>query len=165
MDNRASLSDAPWTCLRAIVFLLRQIFVSLFETVDAAVLRRGRESNNASEVDGHQGGEIREVKKEFEPRQLEHTAVGHCVACATPPKGICPSCGPFWFDPCPAVVVEFKKATRGMQGKKFYAVRKGVRPGLYTTWKECEAVVKYFSGAEFKGFQVYSGVVRYLEEQ
>ena len=106
------------------------------------------------------GGELREVKQE-----IEHTAGPHCVACATPPKGICPNCDPFWFDPCPALVAEFKKSTRGMQGKKFYAVRKGAKPGLYTTWKECEAVVKYFSGAEFKGFQVYSDAVRYLEEQ
>ena len=48
-------SDAAWACLRAIVFLLKQVFVSLFETVDAAVIRRRRESDNAVEVDGRGG--------------------------------------------------------------------------------------------------------------
>lgn len=100
---------------------------------------------------------------------MEHTAGPYCVACATPPKGICPSCDDFWFNPCPARVAEevaaARKSVQGNQGKKFYAVRKGVRPGLYMTWKECEEMVKYYPGAEFKGFQKYSDAVRYLEEQ
>lgn len=35
---------------------------------------------------------------------------------------------------------------------KFYAVRKGIVPGIYRTWAECEANVKGFSGAEYKSF-------------
>lgn len=38
-------------------------------------------------------------------------------------------------------------------GKNFYAVRKGLTPGIYKTWAECQANVKGFSGAEFKGFE------------
>lgn len=36
---------------------------------------------------------------------------------------------------------------------KFYAVRKGHRPGIYNTWAACEKAVKGFSGAEFKSFK------------
>lgn len=36
---------------------------------------------------------------------------------------------------------------------KFYAVKAGRTPGIYTTWTEAEAQVKGFSGAEFKSFR------------
>jgi ribonuclease HI len=35
---------------------------------------------------------------------------------------------------------------------KFYAVRKGKKPGIYTTWAECRLQVFGFPGAEYKGF-------------
>lgn len=35
---------------------------------------------------------------------------------------------------------------------KFYAVRKGRRPGVYTTWPSCEEQVKGFPGAVYKAF-------------
>lgn len=35
---------------------------------------------------------------------------------------------------------------------KFYAVKVGRNPGIYTTWSECEAQVKGFSGAQYKSF-------------
>ena len=36
---------------------------------------------------------------------------------------------------------------------KFYAVRKGRKPGIYSTWSECEAQVKGFPKAEYKSFR------------
>lgn len=39
-----------------------------------------------------------------------------------------------------------------MAKKKWYAVKKGVKPGVYQTWAETEAQVKGYSGAVFKGF-------------
>ena len=36
---------------------------------------------------------------------------------------------------------------------KFYAVRKGHSPGIYSTWAACEKAVKGYSGAEFKSFK------------
>ena len=39
-----------------------------------------------------------------------------------------------------------------MAKKKFYAVARGVQPGIYTSWPEAEAQVKGFGGAKFKGF-------------
>ena len=39
-----------------------------------------------------------------------------------------------------------------MAKNKYYAVKAGLTPGIYTTWAECEANVKGFSGATYKGF-------------
>ena len=36
--------------------------------------------------------------------------------------------------------------------KKYYAVRKGLVPGIYTSWGECQQNINGFSGAEYKGF-------------
>lgn len=36
--------------------------------------------------------------------------------------------------------------------KKFYAVKRGVRPGVYETWSACEPFVKGFPGAIYKSF-------------
>ena len=36
--------------------------------------------------------------------------------------------------------------------KKFYAVKRGRKTGLYTVWAECAAQVKCFQGAVYKGF-------------
>lgn len=35
---------------------------------------------------------------------------------------------------------------------KFYAVRVGKVPGIYTSWSECEAQIKHFPCAEYKSF-------------
>lgn len=39
-----------------------------------------------------------------------------------------------------------------MPKQKFYVVWKGRKPGIYTSWVECEKQVKRFVGAEFKAF-------------
>lgn len=36
--------------------------------------------------------------------------------------------------------------------KKFYAVKNGRKPGVYTTWEQCKAQVDGFSGATYKSF-------------
>ncbi len=36
---------------------------------------------------------------------------------------------------------------------KYYVVWDGVKPGVYATWKECEAQVKGFEGAKYKSFE------------
>ena len=36
--------------------------------------------------------------------------------------------------------------------KKYYAVRKGRKTGVFATWAECQKQVTGFSGAEFKSF-------------
>ena len=39
-----------------------------------------------------------------------------------------------------------------MEKKKYYVVKRGRTPGVYYSWAECEAEVKGFAGAVFKGF-------------
>lgn len=40
--------------------------------------------------------------------------------------------------------------------KKFYAVRVGKKPGIYTSWNECKENVHGFGGAEYKSFPTLS---------
>ena len=40
---------------------------------------------------------------------------------------------------------------------KYYGVKKGLVPGVYTSWDECKAQVDGFSGAEYKSFKKSSG--------
>ena len=46
--------------------------------------------------------------------------------------------------------------------KNFYAVRKGVCPGIYKSWEECQRNVTGFSGAEFKGFKTLEEAEEYM---
>ena len=36
--------------------------------------------------------------------------------------------------------------------KKYYAVRKGTKCGIFSTWKDCQEAVQNYSGAEYKSF-------------
>ena len=36
--------------------------------------------------------------------------------------------------------------------KKFYAVKKGLIPGIYESWSDCQAQINGYSGAIYKGF-------------
>lgn len=45
---------------------------------------------------------------------------------------------------------------------KFYAVRKGLTPGIYKTWDECKAQVSGFPGAEYKSFPNEKDAQAYL---
>ena len=45
---------------------------------------------------------------------------------------------------------------------KFYAVRKGITPGIYTDWDSCKANVQGFSCAEYKSFKTRNEAEEYL---
>ncbi len=47
---------------------------------------------------------------------------------------------------------------------KFYAVRKGRQPGVYTTWPACEEQVKGFPGALYKAFPTKAQALAFLGE-
>lgn len=49
-----------------------------------------------------------------------------------------------------------------MAAKKFYAVKKGIKPGIYDNWEACKAAVDGFSGAEYKGFAGLREACEYL---
>ncbi|MBJ6745797.1 ribonuclease H family protein [Streptococcus sp. 121] len=46
---------------------------------------------------------------------------------------------------------------------KFYAVKKGRQPGIYTNWPEAQKQVQGFSGAQYKSFTSQEEAVVYME--
>ena len=48
---------------------------------------------------------------------------------------------------------------------KYYAVRRGRKPGIYRTWDECKAQVIGFSGAEYKSFTAQNSAAEYMGEE
>lgn len=46
---------------------------------------------------------------------------------------------------------------------KFYAVKKGRKPGIYETWEETESQVKGFSDAEYKSFKTIGEADEYMK--
>ncbi len=47
--------------------------------------------------------------------------------------------------------------------KKYYAVKKGVKPGIYETWNECQLQINGYSGAEYKSFTTYNEALQYMK--
>ena len=45
---------------------------------------------------------------------------------------------------------------------KFYAVRNGITPGIYSTWEECKQMVDGFPKAEYKSFKTLAEAQAYL---
>lgn len=45
---------------------------------------------------------------------------------------------------------------------KYYAVRKGIKPGIYRDWGTCKAMVNGFSGAEYKSFPTKEEAEHYM---
>lgn len=45
---------------------------------------------------------------------------------------------------------------------KFYAVKRGLTPGIYTSWDECKANVIGFPGAEYKSFKSEAEAKQYI---
>ena len=51
-----------------------------------------------------------------------------------------------------------------MAKKKFYAIARGRKPGIYTDWSAAEAQVKGFGGAKFKGFSSRAQAEAWLKD-
>ncbi len=47
--------------------------------------------------------------------------------------------------------------------KKFYAVRKGLKPGIYNTWDEAKVLVNGFKGAEYKSFKTIEEANEFMD--
>ena len=52
--------------------------------------------------------------------------------------------------------------TQRLSVGKYYAVRRGYRPGVYLSWTECKVQVDGFRGAEHKSFKSYEEVEHYV---
>lgn len=51
---------------------------------------------------------------------------------------------------------------RRMAQKRFYAVKRGHKPGIYRTWQECRAQVDSYSNADYQGFPTLKDAETYL---
>jgi ribonuclease HI len=51
----------------------------------------------------------------------------------------------------------------GKNSQKFYAVKKGIVPGIYMTWQECKQNVNGFSGALYKSFNTKEEAELFLQ--
>jgi ribonuclease HI len=51
-----------------------------------------------------------------------------------------------------------------LASKKFYAVRRGKKPGIYTSWPECQKQVAGFANARFKGFMTREEALAWLQQ-
>ena len=49
-----------------------------------------------------------------------------------------------------------------MAAKKFYAVKKGKKTGIYDNWDACKSMIEGYSGAEYKGFSTLKEAREYL---
>jgi ribonuclease HI len=58
---------------------------------------------------------------------------------------------------------KYYKEVRFLSKRKFYAVRKGKKVGIYNTWNECKEQVNGFSGAEYKSFTTLDEAKEYVE--
>lgn len=57
---------------------------------------------------------------------------------------------------------KFQSEIKIMAKKKFYAVKKGKRTGIFPTWEECKASVDGYPGAQYRGFATKSEATAYL---
>ncbi len=51
-----------------------------------------------------------------------------------------------------------------MAKNKFYVVWKGVKPGIYSSWGECQNQIKGFAGAQYKGFESLAEAEKALKD-
>ena len=51
-----------------------------------------------------------------------------------------------------------------MVKNKFYAVKKGNKTGIFSSWEECQEAIKGFPNADFKGFLTLEESQAYLDD-
>lgn len=52
-----------------------------------------------------------------------------------------------------------------MAKKKFYAVARGRKIGIFTTWSECEKLIKGYPNQDYKGFSILEEAEAWLQEK
>ena len=48
-----------------------------------------------------------------------------------------------------------------MKRQKYYAVRCGRKPGVYSTWDECREQVQFYRFADYRAFYNYNAALAY----
>lgn len=65
---------------------------------------------------------------------------------------------------CRSPLKEGGNSVRKEKIMKYYAVKVGVRTGVFTSWEECQKAVDGFSGAKFKKFRSLEEAERFIHE-
>ena len=52
----------------------------------------------------------------------------------------------------------------GKEKNKYYVVWKGVRPGIYSSWEECQKQINGYPNAKYKGFKTYESALKAFSE-
>ena len=60
---------------------------------------------------------------------------------------------------------KFDTADSDRSLKKYYVIREGKRPGIYTSWEECKQNLGKWEIAKFKGFNNYEDALEYMKIQ
>merc|ERR1712080_159407 len=69
----------------------------------------------------------------------------------------------FWSLTCALVTNNYY--TREMGKWAFYAVAKGRKVGIFSTWNECKLQTEGFNGARFKGFNSRDDAQRFVQSK
>ena len=69
--------------------------------------------------------------------------------------------GPVWFyDTKPPV--PFGSSISEREGRKWYAVRRGRKVGLFDSWEKCKTLVHGYKGSDYKSFRNINDAFTYL---
>ena len=52
----------------------------------------------------------------------------------------------------------------GKEKNKYYVVWRGLKPGIYKTWNDCQKQIHGFEGAKYKGFKKYETAMEAFEK-
>lgn len=52
-----------------------------------------------------------------------------------------------------------------MNNNKYYAVKKGLKVGIYSNWEECKEYVTGYKGAQYKSFKTFEEAEAYLKDE
>jgi hypothetical protein len=131
--------------IRSVAAILRKVFVSVFNLIDAAFERRGATLTSAPS----RGSSLRHTSGILQCQRhpsFRYAAQENEASSSSFADGTIPRCKPA------TLVGRFN----------YYAVKRGYNCGLYFSWPDCEYQVRRYSGAQFKGFQRKEDVENYL---
>jgi hypothetical protein len=124
-------SDLLCVLIRSVAALLRKVFVSVFDLIDAAFERRGGTLTSVPS----RGGSLRHTSGILQCQR--HPSFRYAAQENEASSSSFPRCKP---------------ATR-VGRFNYYSVKRGYNCGLYFNWPDCKRQVRGYSGAQFKGFQ------------
>ena len=126
--------------VRFLVDALRRVCEIIIEGVDACLKDSFEEEEMSSEGETEEVADPPEASGEFDTKDVTG-AVLHREP-----------------EPCSTCPVNAHKSSL----RRYYAVRRGYHPGVYSSWSDCRVQVEGFSGAEHKRFKTYQEAQQYV---